>query len=218
MKKATVLLISLCIVASCSSPPNDEVIIELIQDSMKKGMPLLIIGNALGGKLEKLEVINIEQVEKKRWEPNVFGKVVGKKAHDYWAVTARVKGTARLAEQFGVKGELRGFHARYIWELEENEDGSWSVTYSLVSTVPAQPADPNWWVIAENKMEKARNISTPTVDAQEDDSATTKLLSSQQVYSETLVVNGHILEETGILYNSFGKLCLEMPERVMTSP
>jgi starvation-inducible outer membrane lipoprotein len=150
MKNIAAALSLLLSLSGCSSPPSDETIAEIIHSSMKNDMPISVIGSMLGGKLVKLDEIEIEGIEKKKWTPNAAGKLFGKQAYTYWAVTARVKGTARVAGPFGAKGQLVGFHARHVWGLREEEDGSWTITTdNFTQARPEQPVKRSWWVIDE---------------------------------------------------------------------
>jgi peptidoglycan hydrolase-like protein with peptidoglycan-binding domain len=120
---------------------------------MQQHVPVMIVGNMIGGTLVSLEEIEIENIERKTWKPNMLGSMFGKKEYDYWAVTARVRGIARPGKAaFGFKGgigDLRGFHARHIWRVRQDDNGQLyvSTTDDFSVEPPEQPASPSVWDI-----------------------------------------------------------------------
>lgn len=149
MKQTLALVLALFFLSGCTSKPDEKALATTIEASMRSQMPLMIVGNMLGGTLVSLEEIEIEEVRRETWKPNPLGSMFGMKEYDYWKVTARVKGTAQVGATPPFTGGRRGFHRRHIWGVVENEDGSLSVKTNdfFAEPEPEQPANPGWWDI-----------------------------------------------------------------------
>jgi hypothetical protein len=145
------LVLFFALVTGCSQQPDEQQLEELIRNSISQHVPIMIIGDLLGGTLVSLDEIEIESVERKTREPNLLEGIFGMKGHEYWAVTARVKGVARPGKRVFVGG-LRGFHARHIWGVRENDRGQLyvSITDDFAAEVPEQPAYPSVWDINDS--------------------------------------------------------------------